>query len=184
VAADSVLKRLLWVRDKTPLRYVMHECGLEPLQLDWCCAEIQLHIPLTNWNSFTMRDCTCWQAAEFVVWWLLVILHPFCHGRSGTLRFQRRSCRIVSYWSQLLCRGPKGEEIPVPETFSWCPILECATANDLSSVVCFHCTYPSVMFLHRKCAFLSSQAIFLMFPLFLIRPINYRTANEILRENK
>ncbi len=47
----TVLKRILIVKDTTPLWCVMREYGLEPLQFNWLRAVVQLYNALTQSKS-------------------------------------------------------------------------------------------------------------------------------------
>jgi len=47
----TVLKRILIVKDTTPLWCVMREYGLEPLQFNWLRAAVQLYNALTQSKS-------------------------------------------------------------------------------------------------------------------------------------
>jgi len=40
---ETVLKRILMVKDITPSWCVMHKCGLEPLQFNWFRAAVRLY---------------------------------------------------------------------------------------------------------------------------------------------
>ncbi len=49
------LNRILMVKDTTPSRCIMRECGLEPLQFNWFRAAVRLYNALTQSNSSTAR---------------------------------------------------------------------------------------------------------------------------------